>query len=188
MRWIKSLHEVVIPRVLMKFGIFKVLSCQFRTFRLVFQSTRIKRDVKYEFALHTYYCNASTSLPLLDGQSYFIDCWTTEVINFWLCWFICICDVRFCHRVVPHWAGPMICRMVTKLMTNSRYDSWATGLQNSAVQMKSRRRRMSRFIRSNRTFRARIHWSTRSIVHDLYSESAQITNIDTVIFGRDRNL
>jgi len=56
-------HQVAMTRVLVKFGSFKVLSCQFTMFRLLFWSIRIMRDMKYKFALRTYCWNSP--LPYL---------------------------------------------------------------------------------------------------------------------------
>ena len=78
--------------------------------------------------------------------------------------------------------------MAKNLMTNDTYDARAAGLLNSAVQIESPRRCMSRFIPSNRPRREYIHRSSPRIENDLQSRVAQIANKDTFIFGRDHNL
>jgi len=50
-----------------------------------FQSIWNNLDIKYDLTLLTYYCDSSTSLPLQDGQSWFIECRTSQFSNLSLC-------------------------------------------------------------------------------------------------------
>jgi len=163
----KSWHDVAIPCVLVKFGSFNVLSCQFGVFWLSFQSIWINLDDKYHLPLWLCYCNSSTSFHVQDGQNCFIDRWTSQFGNFWLCSFVKLCDVSLCQQVLPHWAGPMFWWMAKNLMTNDTYDCRAAGLRNSAVQITPPWSHMTRIISSNWTLRAYIHWSPPSIADDL---------------------
>ena len=151
----------------MKFRNFKVLSCQFGAFCLSFQSIWIYQDVKYQVPLQTYYCNSSTSLPLQDGRSCFIDRRTSYYSHFRLCQFLQYCDVSFCQQVFPHWAGSMFRWMAKNFMTNNTHDSRVAGLLNCTVQIKLPWRCMSRIMPTNRTLQAYIHWSPPSIEDDL---------------------
>jgi len=162
----KSKPEVTIHPVLVKFGSFKVLSCQFGIFCLSSWAIWIQRNVKYKFPLRTFYCHSSTSLTGQDYQSCFINRWTSQFGNFWLCEFVELCDLSFYEQVFPHSAGPMFWWMPKILMTNELNDSRAAGPLNSAVQIKSPWRRISRLNSNNRTFRAYIHWCSPSIGYD----------------------
>ena len=66
-------------------------------------------------------------------------------------------------------------------MTNNTYDGRAVGLLNSAVQIESPQRGMSRIIPTNWKLRVHIHWIPPNINYDLYGKGIQIWNIDTFI-------
>ena len=85
----------------MKFGSFKVLSCQFRVICLSFLSICINRDVKYQFPLRTYNGNSSTSLALQDGQIFLIDRRSSQLSKFRLGQSVKLCNVSFCSKCFP---------------------------------------------------------------------------------------
>jgi len=145
------------------FGRFKLLSCQFGTICLAFRSISINLGVKYDLFLWSFNCDCSTSLPLQDGQSCFLDCWTSQFSYLWLCWVVWLCDVSFCQRVFPQWAGPMFWWVVENLMANNTYDSRAACLLNFAVYIESPWMRLSRITPTNRPLRVYILWSSTSI-------------------------
>jgi hypothetical protein len=73
-------------------------------------------------------------------------------------------------------------------MTHDTYDARAAVLRNSAEQVESARRHMSRIIPRNRQHQAYFHCSPSSVKDDVQSKVAQVTNNDNFIVGRDHNL
>jgi len=105
---------------------------------------------------------------------------SVNLYNFAMC--------AFASECFSQWAGTMFWWMTKNLVTNDKYDARPAGLLNSAVQIESPRRIMSRIIRSNWKLRVHIHRSPPSIKYDLQGKVVQITNTDTFICGKYHNL
>ena len=136
------------------------LVCQFSQYRWILY-------IKCDCPLWTCNCNSSTPLPLQYGQRSFINSWTGQFDRIWLSLFISFHNVRFCHQVFPHWAGPMSWWMAKNMMTNYTIFSWAASILHSPVEIESPRRRMSGIIPSNCVLGAYTHRSQPSIKYDL---------------------